>query len=83
MSAPDRKEDEVRRMLELRPARLPADLAARAINRGGRRLRRHNALRAVLWVLLLVAVIAFAVWAVQTEPWVARPSQKTPPTYGW
>lgn len=83
MSAPDRKEDEVRRMLEPRPALLPADLAARAISRGGRRLRRHNTLRAVLWALLLVAVIAFTVWAVQAEPWVARPSQKTPSTYDW
>lgn len=83
MSAPDRKEDEVRRMLELRPALLPADLAARAISRGGRRLRRHNTLRAVMWVLLLAAAIAFAVWAVEAEPWVARPSQTTPPSYDW
>ncbi|AXK33819.1 hypothetical protein DVA86_15290 [Streptomyces armeniacus] len=83
MSAPDRKEDEVRRMLELRPAPLPVDLAARALVRGERQLRRHNTWRAVLWTVLLVAAIAFTVWALAAEPWVARPSQTTPPSYDW
>lgn len=69
-------------MLERDPAPVPTDLAARAVAAGARRSRRRHALRAVLWVLLCVAVVVFAVWALSVEPWVARPD-RTSPSYGW
>lgn len=82
MSRPDRKEDVVRRMLEARPPTVPADLAARAEEHGTRLLRRHRALRR-LWWLLLVAAIAFTVWAAVAQPWVLPPTETTPPLEGW
>jgi hypothetical protein len=83
MSRPDRKEDEVRRMLETRHPMVPADLAARAAEHGTRLLRRHRVLRRAWWLLLVAAVIAFAVWAAVAEPWVAPPRETTPPLEGW
>ncbi|MER7661435.1 hypothetical protein [Streptomyces sp. NPDC096193] len=83
MSGADRKEDEVRRMLEAQHPTVPADLAARAAVHGGRLLRRHRAVRRLAWLLLTAAAVAFAVWASVTEPWVAPPSDMTPPLEGW
>ncbi|AVZ74989.1 hypothetical protein SLUN_25190 [Streptomyces lunaelactis] len=83
MNRPDRKEDEVRRMLETRHPPVPADLAARATEHGSRLLRRHRALRRAAWTLLVVAAIAFAVWASMAEPWLTPPSETTPPLEGW
>ena len=83
MSPRDRKEDEVRRMLETRHPQVPADLAARAAAQGTRLLRRHRAVRRAAWLLLIAAAIAFAVWAVLAEPWVAPPTNTTPPLEGW
>ncbi|MEU4891186.1 hypothetical protein AB0B12_03650 [Streptomyces sp. NPDC044780] len=83
MSLPDRKENEVRRMLEGPHPALPPDLADRAAERGRRLLRRHRVLRTVGWLLLLAAAVAFGVWAAIVEPWTAPPTDTTPPLEGW
>ncbi len=84
MSFPDRKETEVRRMLEGPHPVLPPDLAGRATERGRRMLRRHQVVRTIGWLLLFAAVVAFAVWAANVEPWTAPPpTDTTPPLDGW
>ncbi|MEV4945016.1 hypothetical protein [Streptomyces sp. NPDC053755] len=82
MTRHEHREDEVRRMLEFPHPQVPRDLAARAVERGTRLLHRDRAVRRALWVLLGVAVIAFAVWASVAEPWRAPPVT-TPPLEGW
>ncbi|MFJ8649827.1 hypothetical protein ACIRNI_27365 [Streptomyces sp. NPDC093546] len=63
------KEAEVRRMLQAPPRpRVPADLAARAVERGTRRLRRARLLRRTAWLVLCAALTAFTVWASVVEP---------------
>ncbi|MEV6397758.1 hypothetical protein AB0M39_23805 [Streptomyces sp. NPDC051907] len=83
MSGQDRREDEVRRMLETRRPTVPADLAARAEEHGARLLRRSLLLRRAWWALLVAAAVAFAVWASLAEPWVTPPSETSPPLEGW
>ncbi|HZX38647.1 MAG TPA: hypothetical protein VFF37_10005 [Streptomyces sp.] len=83
MSRQDRKEDEVRRMLETRHPAVPADLAARAAEHGTRLLRRHRAVRRAAWLLVVAAAIAFAIWAATAEPWMTPPAKTTPPLEGW
>ncbi|MFI1969063.1 hypothetical protein BLA24_26445 [Streptomyces cinnamoneus] len=83
MSGHDRKEDEVRRMLEGRHPALPPDVVRRAAEEGRRLLRRRRAVRAVGWALLVAVVVAFCVWAAVAEPWAARPAERTPPLRGW
>ncbi|MEV4741227.1 hypothetical protein [Streptomyces sp. NPDC049555] len=71
MSGLDRREAEaLRRLRQVRPV-VPPELAARAAEEGRRLLRRRRALAAAGWALLLVAVVAFALWAAVAEPWVA------------
>ncbi|MFM9589099.1 hypothetical protein ACKI1J_06430 [Streptomyces scabiei] len=82
MSLRDR-ESAVRQILESGPVRVPPDLCAVAVRRGGRMLRRRTAARHVLWVVLAAAVVAFAVWALTVRPWVEPPSTTTPPVSGW
>ncbi|WP_405405128.1 MULTISPECIES: hypothetical protein [unclassified Streptomyces] len=78
-----RKEDEVRRMLENPRPQVPAELAARAAERGGRLLRRRRVLTR-LWLLTATAVVvAFTVWAVVVQPWHVPPAETTPPLEGW
>ncbi|GAA3391636.1 hypothetical protein [Streptomyces roseoviridis] len=83
MSRHDRKEDEVRRMLRAAQPPVPADLAARAVTRGTRLLRRDRLLRRVGWALLAAAVLAFVAWASATRPWEVPPAATTPPLEGW
>lgn len=84
MSALDRKEDEVRRLLEAAPRpTVPQWLPQQAAAYGLRRLRRRRLVQSVCWWLLLVAVVAFTVWAVRTEPWAPPPLDTTPPLKGW
>jgi ferric-dicitrate binding protein FerR (iron transport regulator) len=83
MNPPDRKEDEVRRMLDVPHPAVPPDLAARAAERGQRILGHRRAVRTVAWVLLLAAAVAFAVWAAVVQPWVLPPTGTTPPLEGW
>lgn len=79
---PGRKEDHVRRMLDGPHPQVPAGLADRATERGSRMLRRHRAARALVLTVLFVAVAAFMVWAVVTQPWQVPPAETTP-LEGW
>ncbi|MEV6317837.1 hypothetical protein [Streptomyces sp. NPDC051776] len=83
MSLPDRKQEEVRRMLDGPHPVVPPDLAELAAMRGRQLLARHRIVRAVTWTVLVVAVVAFAVWAIAVQPWVMPPSGTTPPLEGW
>lgn len=82
MKLPDRKQTEVRRLLESgQQAPVPPDLAERAVLRGTRLARRRRAVQFVLWTFFAVAV-GFAVWAVVAAPWAGEPASTTPPV-GW
>ncbi len=83
MTLPDRKETEVRRLLDGPAAPLPPDMASRAVGCGARLLRRRRAVRVVLWFVATCAVLAFAAWAAVVHPWIAPPSSTTPPLGGW
>ncbi len=77
------REAAVRRIVEQSPPRVPPEVYADAVRRGGRLLRRRAAARRALWLLLCAAVVAFTVWALTVEPWVEPPSETTPPVTGW
>lgn len=82
MTLPDRKQTEVRALLEsVPPAAVPTDLAARARSRGVRLAQRRRAVALVLWAFF-AAALAFALWAGVTEPWIGQPARTTPPS-GW
>ncbi|MBT2365020.1 hypothetical protein J7E88_06730 [Streptomyces sp. ISL-10] len=83
MSGADRKENEVRRMMEGPQPVVPADLAVRAAAHGSRLVRRHRALRRAAWLLIVAAALAFVVWATVSQPWLVPPSQTTPPLEGF
>nr|WP_203613535.1 hypothetical protein [Streptomyces rochei] len=69
--------------MEQSPPRVPPELYADAVRRGGRVLRRRTAVRRLLWVVLAAVVVAFTVWALTVRPWVEPPSETTPPVTGW
>ncbi|WKK26191.1 hypothetical protein QZH56_11690 [Streptomyces olivoreticuli] len=83
MSPYDRKEDEIRRMLESSHPALPPDLALRAAERGRRLLRRRRAVRVAAWGLLVVALAVFCVWAATARPWAVPPVDVAPPLRDW
>ncbi|MFD9795723.1 hypothetical protein ACFWXK_32765 [Streptomyces sp. NPDC059070] len=83
MSLPDRKEEEVRRLLDVPHPAVPPELAAEAAELGTRLLRRRRVARRLAWLLLTAAVLAFTVWAARTHPWVAPPSTVAPPVDGF
>ncbi|MFB7214384.1 hypothetical protein [Streptomyces sp. NPDC056255] len=82
MSRSGDREDEVRRMLDGPHPQVPADLARRASQRGGRMLRRRLFVRRLMLVLACVAVVAFTVWAMAVHPWQVPPTETTP-SQGW
>ncbi|MCX2184930.1 hypothetical protein KV205_31030 [Streptomyces sp. SKN60] len=83
MNRHERKEDEVRRLLSAGRPQVPGDLAARAVARGVRLLRRDRALRRIGWTLLALAAVAFLVWASVARPWEVPPTDVTPPLEGF
>ncbi|MFB6878184.1 hypothetical protein [Streptomyces sp. NPDC056323] len=82
MSRSADREDEVRRMLDGPHPQVPADLARRASQRGGRMLRRRLFVRRLMLVLVCAAVVAFAAWAMAVHPWQVPPAETTP-LEGW
>lgn len=84
MSQQERREAVVRGLLDAgAPAAVPPDLYGDAVRQGSRLLRRRVVARRVLWLLLLAAVVVFAVWAAEAQPWVEPPSRTTPPLTRW
>lgn len=84
MSQQERREAAVRQLLdEGGPASVPPGLHADAVRQGARMLRRRALLRRAGWLLLLAAVVAFAVWAADTRPWTEPPTRTTPPLTRW
>ncbi|OWA24591.1 hypothetical protein [Streptomyces sp. CS057] len=79
----DPREEQVRRMLDGPHPALPPDLAARAVRRGGRRLRRRRAVRRTAGWLLAVVLVVFLVRVGVEQPWATEPAQVTPPLEGW
>lgn len=79
---PDRRETEVRRMLDARHAPVPADLATRATARGSRLLRRRHGVHVTLWALAVVVAVLFAVWAATAQPWNV-PETPPVPVFTW
>uniref|UniRef100_A0AAU2JVB3 Uncharacterized protein n=1 Tax=Streptomyces sp. NBC_00049 TaxID=2903617 RepID=A0AAU2JVB3_9ACTN len=80
---PDRKEAQVRQLMEGPYPVVPVGLAAGAAARGDRLLRRRRVLRRFGWAVLFAAVVAFTVWAALVRPWAAPPSGISPPLEGW
>jgi ferric-dicitrate binding protein FerR (iron transport regulator) len=70
-------------MLDGPHPQVPADLAQRAAERGGRLLHRRRFARRLVLLVAFVAVVAFTVWAVRTQPWQVPPAETTPPLDGW
>ncbi|GHI87759.1 hypothetical protein ACWGF3_24510 [Streptomyces xanthophaeus] len=83
MSSANRKEAQVRQLMEGPLPVVPADLASGAAARGDRLLRRRRALRRLGWAVLFAAAVAFTVWAALTQPWVTPSSSISPPLEGW
>ncbi|MFI6349446.1 hypothetical protein [Streptomyces sp. NPDC050560] len=85
MSRAERREAAVRTLLDAGgPAAVPPGLGDAAARRGERLLRRRRAARRVLFALLCLAAVAFAVWALWARPWEGPPpSDVTPPLTGW
>lgn len=82
MSLPDRRESEVRLMLDAPYTPVPADLAARAAVRGARLLRRRHGMHVTMWTLAVIAAVLFTAWAVTTQPWRV-PDSPPIPAYTW
>ncbi|MFB6823404.1 hypothetical protein ACFCXA_17665 [Streptomyces virginiae] len=80
---PDRKEAQVRQLLQGPYPPVPTGLAAGAAARGDRLLRRRRAVRRLGWAVLFAAAVAFVVWASLTHPWTAPPTGISPPLQGW
>ncbi|MFF0723342.1 hypothetical protein [Streptomyces sp. NPDC004134] len=78
-----RKEQAVRDLLDGPHPAVPPQLADLAAARGRRLLRRRTLLRTGVWLLLVAALVALAVWAAVSGAWVDHPAQTTPDFDGW
>lgn len=78
---PNRRDDEVRRLLDTPHPVVPLDLTARAAARGRRIVRRRRIVRLTLWVLLFAALVAGLVVAVLA--WPDHAATTTPPDGSW
>jgi hypothetical protein len=65
---PNRRDDEVRRLLDTPHPVVPADLAVRAVLRGRRIVHRRRVTRTVLWTLAVAAAVAGLVLAAVLWP---------------
>ena len=74
---PNRRDDEVRRLLDTPHPVVPLDLAARAMVRGRRIVRRRHTTYTVLWALLFAAAVTGIVLAVLF--WPEPPASTTLP----
>lgn len=81
MSLPNRRDDEVRRLLDTPHPVVPLDLTARATARGRRIVRRRRLARRALTVVLLAALVAGVVLAVLA--WPDNPATTTPTDGTW
>jgi hypothetical protein len=77
------REAAARRIMERVQPVPPPGLYEAAVRRGSRLLRRRTAVRRVLWLLLAVGVVVFAVWALTVQPWAQAPSETTPTFTDW
>jgi len=77
----NRRDDEVRRLLDTPHPAVPVDLAARAVLRGRRIVRRRRIEHTVLWALLAAAAIAGIVLAVLA--WPDHPAPDVPTDGTW
>lgn len=80
---PDRKLEEVRRMLDGPHPTVPPDLARRATEQGRLLLARRRAVQLAVCAVALLALLAFGVWAAAEQPWERSPADTTPPLEGW
>ncbi|WP_329175264.1 hypothetical protein [Streptomyces sp. NBC_01477] len=81
--APNRRDDEVRRLLDTPHPMVPAGLVAVATVRGRRTVRRRRFAHHVLWVLLLAAVAAGIALAVMAWPDHHDPAGRTGDDTWW
>jgi hypothetical protein len=79
---PNRRDDEVRRLLDTPHPVVPLDLTARAMTRGRRIARRRRIVQLALWTLLLAALVAGVVLAVLYWP-QDDPATTTPDGNWW
>jgi len=80
---PNRRDDEVRRLLDTPHPAVPVDLPARAMLRGRRTLHRRRMIRLMVWTMLLTAVVAGVVVAVLMWPDTATSSGVSGPRDSW
>jgi hypothetical protein len=78
---PNRRDDEVRRLLDTPHPAVPVDLVFRAIIRGRRTLRRRRVAHTVLLALLAAAVVAGIVLSVLF--WPQDPATHVPTEGSW
>ncbi len=80
----DRKERDVRRLLDAEPTPMvPPDLYDEVVRRGSRLLRRRIVARRLVWWVAVCGFLAFVVWVAVADPFVPPPAQVTPPLHGW
>jgi hypothetical protein len=78
---PNRRDDEVRRLLDTPHPVVPLDLTARAMARGRRIVHRRLITQRVLWAVLFAALVAGIVLAALA--WPDTPATTTPTDGTW